>query len=404
MQLRRFLLAFGSLVFASAADAQAGYCLSNDQLLFGNQLVDSVSSQSVTVSNCGSQPWSFTNVAVDPATGSAWHVSTDCATGLTLAPGAACSVTVMFEPMKTGQTSGGLWLSTTTGTTDDLLVFYGRGIDAHAGSASLSFSSSGLVFGAQQVGTQSTGLAVTLVNNGPASLTPSAFVITGPASSDYSAVGDCPLGTALAPGAACTLTFFFAPTSLGDRPASLVIDAPELANLAILPIDGTGAMATATPDADVIEFYDPAVNHYFLTASAAEAAYIDAGGAGPGWIRTGYSFRAWSLGNAAAGTLPVCRFTGTPNVGPNSHFFTAYANECAIVEANPYWLYEGLVFRTLIPAAGVCAAGTLPVVRFYCPGNGDVTLARHRYVVDPAEAARMRADGWIEEGPVFCAP
>jgi len=31
-------------------------------------------------------------------------------------------------------------------------------------------------------------------------------------------------------------------------------------------------------------------------------------------------------------------------------------------------------------------------------------LLRHRYVVDPAEAARMRAAAWIEEGAVFCAP
>jgi serine protease len=153
----------------------------------------------------------------------------------------------------------------------------------------------------------------------------------------------------------------------------------------------------------VVEFYDSAVNHYFLTASAAEAAYIDAGGAGPGWARTGFGFLAWSLGNAAPGTLPVCRFTGTPNFGPNSHFFTAYANECALVQENPYWLYEGVVFRTLVPSTGVCTEGTSPVVRFYWPG-ADVTLARHRYVVDPTEIAHMRASGWIEEGPVFCAP
>ena len=401
--MRRFLLALVFLLFASAAAAQAGYCLSKDTLLFGNQLVGTVSSQNVTVSNCGSQPWTFTNVAIHPATGPAWHVNTDCATGATLGPGTSCSVTVMFEPMTTGQTSGGLWLSNTTGTTDDLLVFYGRGIDSRAGTASLSFAPSALDFGAQQVGTQSGDLTVTLVNNGPANLTPSAYVITGPAAYDYNAVGNCPLGKPLAPGASCTWTFFFIPASLGDRSASLVVDAPELANLAILPIDGTGA-AAPTPDANVIEFYDPAVNHYFLTASAAEAAYIDAGGAGPGWMRTGYGFRAWSLGNAASGTLPVCRFTGAPNFGPNSHFFTAYPNECAIVQANPYWLYEGVVFRTLIPSTGVCAAGTSPVVRFYWPGNGDVTLARHRYVVDPAEGARMRASGWTEEGPVFCAP
>ncbi|HVP88272.1 MAG TPA: choice-of-anchor D domain-containing protein [Casimicrobiaceae bacterium] len=401
--MRCLLLALACLLFASAAAAQAGFCLSQDALLFGNQFVGSLSSQGVTVSNCGSQPWTFTNVVIDPATGPAWHVNTNCATGLTLAPGAACSVTVMFEPMSTGQTSGGLWLSNTTGTSDDLLVFYGRGIDARAGTASLSFSPSALVFGTQQVGTQSPDLVVTLFNSGPASLTPSAYVITGPAAYDYNAVGNCPSGKPLAPGASCTWTFFFIPASLGDRPASLVVDAPELANLAILPIDGIGA-AAPTPDANVIEFYDPAVNHYFLTASAAEAAYIDAGGAGPGWVRTGYSFRAWSLDNAAPRTLPVCRFTGTPNVGPNSHFYTAFANECTIVQANPYWLYEGLVFRMLIPSTGACPDGTSPVVRFYWPGNGDVTLARHRYVVDPSEAARMRAANWIEEGPVFCAP
>ena len=103
--MRRFLLALVFLLFASAAAAQAGYCLSKDTLLFGNQLVGTVSSQNVTVSNCGSQPWTFTNVAIHPATGPAWHVNTDCATGATLGPGTSCSVTVMFEPMTTGQTS-----------------------------------------------------------------------------------------------------------------------------------------------------------------------------------------------------------------------------------------------------------------------------------------------------------
>ena len=400
--MRRVLIAFACLLFASAAAAQSRYCLSNDRLLFGNQLVGSVSSTSVTVSNCGSQPWSFTNVSIDPATGPAWRVNTDCATGLMLAPGAQCSVTVLFEPTKTGQTSGGLWLSNTTGTTDDLLVFYGRGIDSRAGTASLAFAPSALDFGAQGVGMQLPGVVVALVNNGPSNLTPSAIVFTGPAAYDYSAVGDCSVGRAIAPGGSCTLTFFFVPASAGDRPANLVVDAPELANLAILSIDGVGATLGA-PDASVIEFYDSAVNHYFLTASAAEAAYIDAGGAGPGWVRTGFGFLAWSLGNAAPGTLPVCRFTGTPDFGPNSHFFTAYANECTLVQENPYWLYEGLVFRTPVPSSGICAAGTTPVLRFYWPG-ADVTLARHRYVVDPGEIARMRASGWIEEGPVFCTP
>jgi hypothetical protein len=322
-----------------------------------------------------------------------------------LSPGVSCSVTVTFAPTSVGQTSGGVWLRNTTATPDELVVFYGRGVDARAGTASLSFAPAALVFGAQNVGTQSAGSTVALVNNGPAKLTPSALVVNGAAAYDYSAIGDCSVGVPIAAGGSCALTFFFAPATLGDRPANLVVDAPELANLAILSIDGTGGSGVMppVPDAAVVEYFYPPANHYFLTASAVEAAFIDSGGAGAGWLRTGFGFRAWSLGNAAAGTLPVCRFTGTPDIGPNSHFFTANANECAIVQTNPYWFYEGLAFRTLVPSAGVCAAGMAPVIRFFWPGT-DVTLTRHRYVVDPAEAQRMRAAGWFEEGPVFCAP
>ena len=120
-------------------------------------------------------------------------------------------------------------------------------------------------------------------------------------------------------------------------------------------------------------------------------------------MRTGFHFHAWTVDNVASGAVPVCRFTGTPDLGPDSHFFTADDNECTVVKTNPYWLYEGLAFRALPPSSGVCAAGMTPVVRFLWPGT-EVALLRHRYVVDPAEAARMRAAGWLEEGAVFCAP
>ncbi len=294
---------------------------------------------------------------------------TNCATGVTLSPGATCSVVVGFAPTVPGQTSGGLWLRNTTGTSDPLLVFYGRGVDAEAGTASLSFAPSALNFGAQAVGTLSAAVTLTLVNNGPAKLIPSAFVINGPAAYDYSAAGTCGVGVAIPAGGSCTLSFFFLPAALGNRPANLVVDAPQLANLAILSINVTGATFSQpgdSADADVVEF-------------------------------------SWSLDNDAPGTLPVCRFTGTGNIGPNSHFFTSDANECAIVKTNPFWQYEGLAFRTLPPTAGACAPNMIPVIRFYWAG-ADVTLLRHRYVVDPTEGERMRAAGWLEEGVVFCAP
>ncbi|HEX5864131.1 MAG TPA: choice-of-anchor D domain-containing protein [Casimicrobiaceae bacterium] len=401
-RIARLLLGIAGLAIASYAAAQGRFCASDDTLIFGNRTVGSSTSATATISNCGDQPWSFTDVSIDPATGAAYHIGRTCATGLALAPGASCTVTVTFAPTMPGQTSGAVWLRNTTNTPDQLLTFYGRGVDTQGGMATLSFAPSALSFGAQVVGTQSAGLTVQLVNQGPAPLTPSALVLTGPAAYDYSAIGDCNVGTPIAPAKSCTLTFFFQPAALGNRPANLVVDSPQLANLAILPIGGVG-IAVTLPDADVIEFFYPPLNTFFLTASPAEAAFIDAGGVGAAWVRTGFHFRAWSAENTTSGAAPACRFTGTPDLGPNSHFFTVDDNECMVVKANPYWMYEGIAFRALPPSGGSCAAGMTPVVRFLWSGT-EVESLRHRYVVDAAEAARMRAAGWLEEGVVFCAP
>ena len=69
----------------------------------------------------------------------------------------------------------------------------------------------------------------------------------------------------------------------------------------------------------VTEFKNVHLNHYFLTANPEEVAAIDAGKSGPGWIRTGHGFRAYSSTNGSCGgCLPVSRFYGTPGIGPNS--------------------------------------------------------------------------------------
>jgi len=47
----------------------------------------------------------------------------------------------------------------------------------------------------------------------------------------------------------------------------------------------------------------------------------------------------------------------------------------------------------------MCTSGD-SVIRFFWPGQ-TVSDSRHRYVVDPAEADRMRAAGWLEEGASF---
>ena len=109
------LLAGGAVTDAAATGR---ICTSDDTFIFGNRAVGSSTMANATITNCGDASWSFTDVSVHPATGPAFHVSTTCTTGLTLAPGATCTVSVDFAPTTPGQTSGGLWLHNTTTTPD----------------------------------------------------------------------------------------------------------------------------------------------------------------------------------------------------------------------------------------------------------------------------------------------
>jgi hypothetical protein len=414
-QVMTFVPLARALAFALAAafvlDAHAAgrICTSADTLLFGNQFVGTSTTQVVTVTNCGDSAWSFTGVSLHPATGPAWHVDTTCSTGETLAPGAACTVSVTFAPSVAGETSGGLWLDNTTSTPDQIVTFYGRGVDARAGSAQIRFSPSPVDFGAQAVGARSGPLGAYLANVGTAPFTPSALVINGPAAYDYSALssgdpGDCAVGVAVAPGSSCRMNLYFQPQQAGERDASLVVDAPQLASLAILAIAGTGTTSSGASTVPVVEFHDAQDGQYFLTADAAEIAFIDGGGLGDAWSRTGVQFDAWPRdGPAPAGAMPVCRFFGVPGVGPNSHFYTASPDECAQVKHDPHWQYEGIAWQALVPGAAGCAGEQRPVLRLWLPG-ADTTGSRHRYVTDASLVPAMQAAGWVLEGPVFCAP
>ncbi len=158
--------------------------------------------------------------------------------------------------------------------------------------------------------------------------------------------------------------------------------------------------AAPTPGVTLVyEFYNTGLKHYFRTSSATEAAGIDRGSAGPGWVRTGDNFYAYVAGTASPGS-DVCRFY---TFGANSHFYTAFASECASLKApNSGWTYEGLSFRIPLPAASSCAAGTLPVYRLY---NNRFAFndSNHRFTTVFANIAPMRAQGWIYEGVAFCA-
>lgn len=157
--------------------------------------------------------------------------------------------------------------------------------------------------------------------------------------------------------------------------------------------------------AKVVEFYNVLLDHYLVTADAADQNAIDGGYAGPGWQRTGTQF-------SSGGTTAVCRFYGSQNPGPNSHFYTADAGECAhlkqIQSTTPptekRWNFESNDFRTTPAVNAICQPGTMPIYRAYNEGLRRGIDSNHRLSPSAVLIAQVVARGWKEEGVVMCAP
>jgi uncharacterized protein (DUF1800 family) len=164
----------------------------------------------------------------------------------------------------------------------------------------------------------------------------------------------------------------------------------------------TQGAAAIEPTANVIEYYNASLNHYFITAYPEEAASLDQGVVVKGWTRTGVTWSAWANPGDSATAVPVCRFFGTPGIGPNSHFYTADAAECALVKKNPLWTFEAIAFYIDTPTGAACQSGTTPIYRSFYPG-ADVSQSNHRFLPDLTMFEHM-AGSSILEGVVMCSP
>jgi len=145
------------------------------------------------------------------------------------------------------------------------------------------------------------------------------------------------------------------------------------------------------------EYYNTTLAHYFLSSTAADNAFIDGGLAGPGWQRTGETFRTIEPGYCY-GSRPVFRFY-TPIA--NTHVFTMDTRECAAIRHGGGWHYEGQSFGATAPLAGACPANTTPLYRLY-NNRWMFNDNNHRYATRAAVRQQMVAQGWMDEGIAMC--
>ncbi|CAH1080717.1 Delta-60 repeat domain-containing protein [Candidatus Nitrotoga sp. 1052] len=186
-----------------------------------------------------------------------------------------------------------------------------------------------------------------------------------------------------------------------DAHSRLLVAGQDATSAVLARYDLSGALVSVP----VVEFYNTNLDHYFITADASEAAGIDGGSAGPGWIRTGNSFKS-------GGNTPVCRFYGSQVPGPNSHFYTLAGPECDGLKqlqattpaSQKRWNFESLDFISTPPTNGICPTGTAPVYRAYNNGFARGVDSNHRFSSAGAAIQDVVMRGWINEGVVMCAP
>jgi hypothetical protein len=152
---------------------------------------------------------------------------------------------------------------------------------------------------------------------------------------------------------------------------------------------------------NVVEYYVPSLNKYFITAHANDQAALDAL---PDFQRTGRTFKVPKK-SVYTNVINVYRFFSPEAV---SHFYVDKTGHDTIV-ANPAFGLndEGIDFGSVKPdyssGAGQCPSwASVKILRSY-HGASVVNQRNHRYTNNNFDYNAMSAIGWAPEGVAFCA-
>ncbi len=219
-------------VSLTGTGAAGSITLTPATLAFGSQVINTASSaQNITVDNPGSVSITINSVA---ASGS--YTETDNCTGVVLAAGKTCSISVTFDPTVNGSIPGAITVNDTAGGTPQIVTLTGTGL------LPLTFSAN-LTFPAVNVGSSDPPQNMTLTNNQKTAVT-----FTYSTSGDYSAVGNgsSPCNGTLAASSKCTFAVTFTPTMDGTIKGNLTVT-PTSGNIVAAGMTGSGENGATGP-------------------------------------------------------------------------------------------------------------------------------------------------------------
>jgi len=188
----------------------------------------SSSPQSITLTNNQTLTLNISGVTISGSNSTSFSQVNTC--GAALTAGSSCVITVIFTPNVTGSNSAIISIADDAPGSPQTATLFGLGTGATA-----TMSPSTLTFTTQAVATTSTAQTVTVTNSGKETLNISAIFFTGTNNADF-AQSATTCGPTVLPGANCTVSVTFTPTSGGSRTAALTIndsagDSPQSINL-----------------------------------------------------------------------------------------------------------------------------------------------------------------------------
>lgn len=208
----------------------ANLSLSQTGLAFGNQKPNTASAaQLVTITNTGNLGLAFSGT-ITGTNSNLFTKWSNCAGPL--APGASCTVTVVFKPTAMGAATAALTFTDNASNSPQSVNLTG------AGAASvLSLSVTGLTFGNQNVGSTSAAHQVVITNTGNSQLNFNG-AITGTDAGSFTKWSNC--SGPLAPSASCTVNVFFKPSAAGAAQAAITFTDNAINSPQSVTLSGTG--------------------------------------------------------------------------------------------------------------------------------------------------------------------
>jgi hypothetical protein len=227
-------------------------------------------------------------------------VPPDC--GSSVAPGAACTISIAFTPAVVGTASGQLSLAHNATGSPSVVTLNGVATPVPVPVLSVAPR---IAFG-DQVLNVATSFNVSLANTGSADLSIGNLLLSG--STDFTLAGSC---SVLTPGGACVVNLAFRPSGLGARSAQLDINSnsgtttPGTSVLTSIPVSGNGILAPR-PVAEVDVTGIGYGNSIFGGASSSRLVTLKSVGNSPLEIRNIFSTGSdFTQMNSCASSLPT---------------------------------------------------------------------------------------------------